>query len=89
MADIVIVTLFCISVGTALAWCCGRCAMPGGHCLNRSRVVPDLAAVSPGTGLGGLGSSGRLAPVSRFHSSVPFSHSSPSLIGLLASVSGR
>ena len=27
-----------------------------------------------------------LAPVSRFHSSVPFSHSSPSLTGLLASV---
>ena len=27
-----------------------------------------------------------MAPVSRFHSSVPLSHSSPSLIGLLVSV---
>ena len=26
--------LFCIAVGTAIAWCCGRCAMPDGHCLN-------------------------------------------------------
>ena len=32
--DIVFVTLFCIAVGTAIAWCGGRCAMPGGHCLN-------------------------------------------------------
>ena len=32
--DIVIVTLFCIAVGTAITWCCGRCAMPDGHCLN-------------------------------------------------------
>ena len=32
--DIVFVTLFCIAVGTAIAWCCGRCAMPDGHCLN-------------------------------------------------------
>ena len=30
--DIVFATLFCIAVGTA--WCCGRCAMPGGHCHN-------------------------------------------------------
>ena len=28
--DIVFVTLFCIAVGTAIAWCCGRCAMPDG-----------------------------------------------------------
>ena len=32
--DIVCVTLFCIAVGTAIAWCGGRCAMPDGHCLN-------------------------------------------------------
>ena len=32
--DIVIVTLFCIAVGTAIAWCCGGCAMPDGHCFN-------------------------------------------------------
>ena len=32
--DIVFVTLFYIAVGTAIAWCCGRCAMPDGHCLN-------------------------------------------------------
>ena len=29
-----IVTLFCIAVGTAIAWYGGRCAMPDGHCLN-------------------------------------------------------
>ena len=32
--DIVFVTLFCISVGTAIAWYGSCCAMPGGHCLN-------------------------------------------------------
>ena len=32
--DIVFVTLFCIAVGTAIAWCGGRCAVPDGHCLN-------------------------------------------------------
>ena len=33
--DTVFVTLFCIAVGTAIAaWCCGRCAMPDGHCRN-------------------------------------------------------
>ena len=31
--DIVFVTLFCIAVGTAIAWCGGRCAMPDGHSL--------------------------------------------------------
>ena len=31
--DIVFVTLFCVAVGTAIAWCGGRCAMPDGHCL--------------------------------------------------------
>ena len=24
----------CIAVGTEIAWCGGRCAMPDGHCLN-------------------------------------------------------
>ena len=32
--DSVFVTLFCTAVGTAIAWCCGGCAMPDGHCLN-------------------------------------------------------
>ena len=32
----VFVTLFCIAVGTAVAWCGGRCAMPDGHCLDIS-----------------------------------------------------
>ena len=32
--DIVFVTLLCIAVGTAIAWCRGHCAMPDGHCLN-------------------------------------------------------
>ena len=32
--DIIFVSLFCIAVGTAVAWCCGRCVMPDGHCLN-------------------------------------------------------
>ena len=32
--DIVFVTLFRIAVGTAIAWCGGRCAMHDGHCLN-------------------------------------------------------
>ena len=32
--DIVFVTLFHIAVGTAIAWCGGRCAMPDGHCRN-------------------------------------------------------
>ena len=32
--DIVFVTLFCVAVRTAIAWCCGRCAIPDGHCLN-------------------------------------------------------
>ena len=71
--DIVFVTLFCIAVGTAIAWCCGRCAMPDGHCLN---IL--LFRRQPW-------SSG-LALVSRSHSSNPLSHSSPSLTGHLASV---
>ena len=32
--DVVFVTLFCIAVGTAIAWCWGRCATPDRHCLN-------------------------------------------------------
>ena len=74
--DIVFVTLFCIAVGTATAWCGGRCAMPDGHCLNILLFWRrSTAALVFG-----------LATISRFHSSVPLSHSSPSLTGLLASV---
>ena len=33
--EIVFVTLFCVAVGTSIAWCGGHCAaMPDGHCLN-------------------------------------------------------
>ena len=32
--DIIFVTLFCMAVGTAVAWCGGRCAMLDGHCFN-------------------------------------------------------
>ena len=32
--DIVFVTLLYIAVGTAIAWCGGRCAMPDGGCLK-------------------------------------------------------
>ena len=32
--DNVFVTVFCIAVGTTIAWCGGRCAMPDGHCFN-------------------------------------------------------
>ena len=42
--DIVLLTLFCIAVGTAVVCCCGRCAMPDGHCLNYHLVV--LAATA-------------------------------------------
>ena len=77
--DIVFVTLFCIAVGTALAWCGGRCAMPDGHCLSiKKKNCSEGGPRQPW-------SSG-LVPVSRFHSSVPLSHSSPSIIGLLASL---
>ena len=41
--DIVSLTLFCIAVGTANAWCGGRCAMPDGHCLNINFVVQKNA----------------------------------------------
>ena len=49
--------LDCIAVGTAIAWCGGRCAMSDGHCCS-------------GGGPRQPWSSG-LAPVSRFHTSVP------------------
>ena len=74
--DIVFVTRFCIAVGTATAWCGGCCAMPDGHCLNI--LFSGGCPRQPW-------SSG-LAPVSRFHSSIPVFHPSPSLIGRLASV---
>ena len=74
--DIVFVTLFCIVVGTAIAWCCGRCAVPDGYYFN---------ILCSGGGPRQPWSSG-MAPVSRFQSSVPVCLSSPSLIGLLASV---
>ena len=32
--DIVFVTLFCATAGTAIAWCGSCCTVPGGHCLN-------------------------------------------------------
>ena len=49
--------------------------------------MPDTALTSCRSGGGPRQPwSSRLAPVSRFHSSVPLSHSSASLIGLLASV---
>ena len=31
--DIVFVTLFCIAVGTAIAWCGSHCTTADGHCL--------------------------------------------------------
>ena len=71
--DIVFVTLFCTAVGTAIAWCCGRCAMPDGHCLlfwRRSTAALVFRV-------------GAWYEVLLF---CPPSHSSPSLIGLLASV---
>ena len=76
--DIVFVTLCCTAVGTAIAWCGCRSAMPDGHCRNINFVV--LAAVHGSLGLPGW-------PLFRgFTLLSPFSHSSPSLIGLLASV---
>ena len=75
--DIVFVTLFCIAVRTAIAWCGGRCAMPNGHCLNillfwRRSTAALVFRV------------GACFEVSLFYP--PIFHSSPSLIGLLASV---
>ena len=75
--DIVFVTLFCISVGTAIAWCGSRWAMPDGHCLNillfwRQSTAALVFRV------------GACLEVSLF--SPPLSRSSPSLIVLLVSV---
>ena len=69
--DIVFVTLFCTAVETAIACYSSYCAC-------RADVV--LVAVHGSLGLPGW------APVSRFHSSFPLSHSSPYLIGLLTSM---
>ena len=52
---------------------------------NAGRTLPKLTSCRSGGGPRQPWSSG-LAPVSRSHSSIPLSHSSPSLIGLLASV---
>ena len=69
--DIVFVTLFCIAVGTEIAWCGGR-------------MDTALTFCSSGGGLRQPWSS--LALFRGFTLLSPFSHSSPSLIGLLASV---
>ena len=76
--DIVFVTLFCIAVRTAIAWCCGRSAMLDGHCLNVLLFWRQSMAALVF----------QVAPFSRFHFSapLPLSHSSPSLIDLLASM---
>ena len=73
--DIVFMTLFCIAVRTA--WCGGLCAMPDGHYRNillfwRRSTAALVFRV------------GACFEVSLFSLS-PFSHSSPSLISLLAS----
>ena len=60
--DIVFVTLFCIAVGTAIAWCGGRCRMLDGRCRN---------IFCSGGGPRQPWSSGLAPVVSRFHSSVP------------------
>ena len=70
-------SLFCTAVGTAIAWCGRRCAMPDGHCRNillfwRRSTAALVFRV------------GSCFEVSLF--CPPFSHSSPSLIALFASV---
>ena len=50
--DIVSVTLFCIVVGTAIAWYGGRCAMPDVFTLRIAHPVV-LAAVHGSLGLPG------------------------------------
>ena len=62
-ADIVFVTLFRITVGTATAWYGGCCAMPGRHCLNIHFCCSGGSPRQPW-------SSG-LAPVLSHHSSFP------------------
>ena len=71
----VFATLFCIAVGKAIAWCGGRYAHRTDTVLTLSRVV--LAAVHGSLGLPGW-------RLSRGFTLLSFSHSSPSLIGLLA-----
>ena len=71
--DIVFVTLFRIAVGTAIAWYGSCCARPGGF-------FGVLAAVHGSFGLPGW----RL--FRDFTLLSPFPHSSPSPIGLLASM---
>ena len=75
-ADIVFVTLFCITVGTAIVWCCGQCAVSDGHCLNIllfwRRSMAALVF--------------RVGACFEVSLCCPLSHSSRSLIGLLASV---
>ena len=71
------VGLFCIAVGTAIAWYASCCAMPDGRCLNILlfwRRSTAALAFRVGACLEG------------FTLLSPFSHSSPSLTGLLASV---
>ena len=59
--DIVFVTLVCIAAGTSTAWCGGRCAMPD----------TALTSFCCSGGSPRQPRSSGLAPVSRFHSSVP------------------
>ena len=75
--DIVFMTLFCIAAGTAIAWCCGRCGMPDGRCHNILLFWRRSTAAS-------VFRVGAYFEVSLF--CPPFSHSSQSLIGLIASV---
>ena len=61
--DIVFVTLFRITVGTAIAWYGSCCAMPGRHCLNIHFCCSGGSPRHPW--------SSELAPVSSHHSSFP------------------
>ena len=72
MAELRIMSLFCVAVGAATVWCSGS--------LHNAGYFAVLAAVHGSLGL----SSWRLFRAFTLLS--PFSHSSPSLIGLLASV---
>ena len=75
--EIVFVTLFCIEAGTAIAWCCGHCAMPDGH----RRSILLFLHWSTAALVFWVGACFEL---SLFCS--PLSHSSPSLTGLLTCV---
>ena len=76
--DIIFVTLFCLAVGTAITWCDGGCAMPGGHCLINILLFWRRSTAALAFRVG--------ACLEGFTLLSPFSHSSPSLTGLLASV---